>query len=155
MNANFESSEPLRAYRRAWGRIRELRWCAGLDFSFLRSERTLFTARDILGAEPNQGAAAHLGICLKSLRFHGRLVRRLIDVRTGRIQPQCTLWFTRPYPLGACVTDCDWRIAYHKQLLKFERARIGLTTLDALTRSLERDQYEIERAAQRRDEIRR
>ena len=137
MNSNLQVSEALRAYQLSWGRIQPLRWCAGWDFSCLNSARTLWTVHDLFPSA-NCGTAAHLGICFKSLGFQSRRVRGLIDVASEQKIGQCTLWFTRTYPL-ALKTDRGWRIAYHKQLLEFEYARLGVKLIDLIARSLEDD----------------
>src|SRR2546425_656168 len=75
-----------------------LRWCSGLDLDFLKSPRTLWTSRDLLteAGAANRGVCARLGIAFKACGFSHRVVRSLFDVRSGKLQPQCTVWRTRP-----------------------------------------------------------
>jgi hypothetical protein len=132
-------NEPLGTYLKFWGRIQPLRWCADLDFSFLNSKRTLWTARDLFASVPNRGVCAHLGICFKSCGFSHRTVRGLIDWRTGKKLAQCTLWRTMRTPLPSRLkSDLHWREQYHKQILESDLVMSPMTVALMLA-SLHRD----------------
>ena len=80
------------------------------------TSRRLWTARDLFRSEPSRGSAAALSRLLKRRRCEHRLVRGLVDARTGAVSRQCTVWWIEPMLRKVFKSDRDWRFQYHLQL---------------------------------------